>query len=132
MSQGHRVSCKGEPGKGEERPEGEGRSYPRPVFCLSIQSAWFKGSCSPSEVSLIPEPLTLSARPMATPSSPLMADLWTRGQTCTSKSRASLRLTCPEVPCQPHQSPQPGLEEGSSCLSPSSNLVLPFALTSCM
>lgn len=100
VSQGHRVFCKGKFGRGGGRPEGKGRPNSRPVFCLSIQSAWFKGSCSPTEVSLIPGPLTLSARPLTASSSPLMADLWPRGQICTSKSCAFPRLANPEVPYQ--------------------------------
>lgn len=54
--QGHRGSREGESGRGGGSP------VPGPVFCLSVQSAWFKGSCNLSKVSLTPGTLTLPAK----------------------------------------------------------------------
>ena len=68
--------------KPEEEEEGPG---PEPVFCLSVQNAWFNGSCKRSEVSRILRPLTLSARPHTQLCPPHLSwlTLWPRGQTHT-------------------------------------------------
>jgi hypothetical protein len=39
-----------------ERLDGEGKPFPEPVFCLSVQRAWFTGSHIPQEVLVIQGP----------------------------------------------------------------------------
>lgn len=99
MSLGAQGSREGESGsRGKEH-------FPGACFLSVHPELWFKGSCILSEVSLIPDPWTLSARSHGCTLFTLTADLWPKGQTHTSKAMLA-PASSPEGP--PAATPKPG------------------------